>query len=301
MSKGESSSNFDQDASSTTAHSTALILVLQRWELAVSQWFFELSVPYSVECLWSIPGNWFGLPTFCMIGPLWLMYLQQHENSSSSLLLPTICVVLTIGLAILWTLFLNGYERIMSKGIFSHHAFALGPIFGIGLCVLLEDDVSFDDKNISGIGLYHILLYSSSVVPILIIKHWAQRHRPAVHRPHLISRKYLQIIPKLQNKWGPRASFPSGDAMGSMAFVVPHSTLHPKLATTFLIMTITGRMYFLAHYLGDVLAGAFIPWILHLHYQELLGINVDNCQWWQPLMAQTVFIAVGLSRKSNQK
>ena len=289
---------------------------LKRWELAVSQLFFEWSVPPPIEWLWSIPGNWFGLPVFCMVGPLWLIYvhsnlnlLEQREREGGDGSLTTVfvwAISLTILLGICWILFLSdgGYERIMSRGIFSHYAFALGPFSGTFLCSWLTSN---SDNNLSrSIGLYHILLYSSSIVPILILKHACQRYRPGVHQPNLIisGKKHLTIIPRLQTKWGPMASFPSGDATGSMCFCIPLATMYPKVAVLFLTLTLTGRMYFLAHYLGDVIVGALIPLLIHLGYQNCCSggvVTIETCEWWQPLIAQAVFIAVGLSRRSNQK
>ena len=137
----------------------------------------------------------------------------KHSHSLTTVFVWAIS--LTILLGICWILFLSdgGYERIMSRGIFSHYAFALGPIAGTFLCSWLTSD---SDNNLSGsrsIGLYHILLYSSSIVPILILKHACRRYRPGVHQPNLIisGKKHLTIIPRLQTKWGPTASFPSGD------------------------------------------------------------------------------------------
>ena len=193
----------------------------------MSQLFFEWSVPPPIEWLWSIPGYWFGLPVFCMVGPLWLIYVhsnlnlmeQEREQEGGGGSLTTVfvwAISLTILLGICWILFLSDgeYERIMSRGIFSHYAFALGPIAGTFLCSWVTSD---SDNNLSGssrsIGLYHILLYSSSIVPILILKHACRRYRPGVHQPNLITmsgKKHLTIIPRLQTKWGPTASFPSG-------------------------------------------------------------------------------------------
>jgi len=134
----------------------------------------------------------------------------------------------------------------------------------------------------------------------MLLKHRFRRFRPCLTNPDLIKIRYIQILPKLQTKLGPDASFPSGDAAAVVAFAIPLASGRPFLACLLIVLTCIGRVFFLVHYIADTLAGALSTYGCHWLLKKF-GHEVGDAQWWHPVLAHLAFIAVGLMRRSNHK
>lgn len=264
----------------------------EKWSLSV----FEFSLWPLFEIFLSLPACWFGLPVFVIVGPLWLAMMTEGQNSGYvpyDIYLSALFLTILLGMA--WWSFLKGNIDMMTKVLFSNIAFAISPFIGVGVCYRLAPS-----ETAFSIGVHHILLYSSSLIPVMLLKHRFRRFRPCLTNPNLINNRYIQILPKLQTKLGPDASFPSGDAAAVVAFALPLATGRPFLAFLLVILTCVGRVFFLVHYVADTVAGAistyFCQWLL-----RKVGCDVGDAQWWHPILAHLSFIAFGVLRRSNHK
>mmetsp|Transcript_20783 Transcript_20783/g.49355 ORF Transcript_20783/g.49355 Transcript_20783/m.49355 type:complete len:775 (+) Transcript_20783:114-2438(+) len=138
-------------------------------------------------------------------------------------------------------------------------------------------------------------------------------------------RKAFPIIPTVLARAGKEGykSFPSGDAMSSACFAIPlaymklvaggndkdddngdtrdasNMTMMSKfmevlpfvLAAGTVVLACTGRVYFYAHHVLDVLVGAAIPLILHVIF-TITNFGIHDMQWWYPLVSISGCISV---------
>lgn len=189
--------------------------------------------------------------------------------------------------------------------------------------------------QVASLSFYYLVLWSSSVLIVLAVKRWTQRVRPCANKetngPY-IDRKAFPSIARFLAKYQSHASFPSGDATAATALAIPLmciSTLgvqdraergdsadavgssffvwNPLWTTTMtiafwlVILACTGRVYVLAHHVGDVLAGALVPCLLHVLFTyspfgAAVGLgDVYAIQWYHPIVANMVTTIYALS------
>ena len=99
-------------------------------------------------------------------------------------------------------------------------------------------------------------------------------------------------------------SFPSGDAATAAAIAIPLAYINSStqielfgwsLASTMIaaytitFLSCSGRVYFLAHHVADVVVGALMPYLIHL-LSSSIGLGVYDMKWWYPLAAN-IFVA----------
>ena len=109
---------------------------------------------------------------------------------------------------------------------------------------------------------------------------------------------------------GPDASFPSGDAATAVAFALPLSTAMARgsfsstvsyaVPALCVALACIGRVYFRAHYVGDVTVGAACTLAAETAL-SVLGVGIADTQWWHFAIAHSLFVAAALASKSKQQ
>ena len=274
---------------------------------AISLPVFRLSLPISFEFLLSLPGNLMGPPALQFVAPTWIFLITaqdadgiQAQSETQQWQRLILAVTLTaVFLLLPFVFFLRGNLRMLSHVLYPNASFALSPLVGTAMSF-----AAGPTPHASAVGYHSIILYCLSCVVILYLKHWSRRLRPCVTFHHCIDKKHFAIIPNILAKHSSFTSFPSGDAMGATAFCgVPLMHLgYPKLATVLVGLVAFGRMFFLAHHLGDTLGGIAICASIHaaMEYFDSLP-SIGTATWHHPLMALFALVVASLFRKGDQK
>lgn len=192
----------------------------------------------------------------------------------------------------------------MTKFLFSNLAFAFSPPVGVLLCRFLVPN-----DRIYAIGIHHVLLMSMSFTMVMILKHLGCRKRPCVSHDtkQFVERKKLRVIQEFLRYSGPDASFPSGDAAAVTSFALPFIVAMGGgiyaigVAMAMVILVGFARIYFMAHYVSDIVAGVTISCVCHWVLSELLGCGIGDVDGRHVMVAHGLFVVVGLLRRSNQK
>jgi hypothetical protein len=142
---------------------------LRAWDEMISRPVLQSQLPLLLEYALSVPGNCFGLPAFTVAGPLLIANVFGPTHPACTIALG--CILAVIGIC--WCGFCRGNEKIMTKGLFSPAMFAAGPPLGVALGhALVPDAVAL------AVGTRHALLYSSSIIIVMFLKHGSKRRRP---------------------------------------------------------------------------------------------------------------------------
>jgi hypothetical protein len=246
----------------------------------ISKNVFESSLPWVLEAILSMPGNWFGIAPVLLVGPLWV---GAMVGNGQSLALTAVTFALTLAFAVLWFSFLRWETPTMKKIICSKESFGLFPPLGILLCYLL-----IPDNEQFSMAIYPICVWIPSITTALCIKGQVLRHRPCAKYTHLIGRKHYQLIPKYLAKHAADGSFPSCDAAGVVAFALPMAAQRPDWASLLVSLACVGRLYFLAHHVGDTIIGCSLTLVIHVALTQS-GFGMKDLQWWHPLLQQLIF------------
>jgi membrane-associated phospholipid phosphatase len=294
--------------------------------------FFTTKVPFVVECLLSIPGNWFGLPplTLMLAPSLTAIYFETNPNMAHGWKF-LVYFVLLVFLGV-WALVFQGNKRAIR--------ILYGPLLGgfvaplLGVALLSWRELTFPSNGVQ-VGYFQVAAWALGVLPVAILKpligrqrpaYWCQQENDSVYMADqhhsadsvlvLAAFQNKGILPKLFRRDG-RSSFPSGDTAGAMAVVYPllrcGGGSGQVLAMSCLILSCFGRMYFLAHHMGDVLAGIVVAvpccWLLEyvvvlmrpMEREEQSTASRQECpcraEWWHALSAVALLLStVILSR-----
>ena len=215
-----------------------------------------------------------------------------------------------------WITFLRGYTVVFGRFFYGNIAFVAAPI--ITICVV---SILAPTERSASLAYYSSFLYSAACVPVLVLKHCVRRKRPCVDQPELIARKQetFRIIPILLARHSNFTSFPSGDVVAATVWALAivntgyFSQERSVLSTVCMVgLAALGRMYFLAHHLGDTIAAYLLVrlmhWALHQNYShvaELLRLQLptmDSSQWYHPLLPLGVLAVLSkLIIKGDQK
>lgn len=110
----------------------------------------------------------------------------------------------------------------------------------------------------------------------------------------LIARLVLILTPR-RSVQDPNAAFPSGDVGGavSVAYALIRCGGDCRLALACVVLSAFGRLYWQAHHLLDVLAGALISLVTCMALELLLQHRGDqgsaiSVAWWHPAIALIV-------------
>lgn len=339
----------------------------------VSSAFFNSSLPPWLEAIYTVPACFFGMIPSLAVGPLWIAILAYDESATSTrasspkqesvdtrhpaekiVLLKLVTVALSILFLSAWGLYLRGYHaavgKFLGRKVFYLVAYA-GSVTFLMYTLLppgannpVHDSVlvggATDEEvavmlQISSLAFYYLLLWSTSVLLVLVLKRKTQRLRPCANKEiseRYMARKAFPSVARFLAKYQANESFPSGDAAvaaalaipmtyisslgvtdpgeevssGLFSFVYTHSW-QSLLAYWIVILACTGRIYVLAHHVGDVMVGALVPYLLHLLFTSssastILGLgNVYAVRWYHPVIANTVttIYAAATSKKHN--
>ena len=162
---------------------------MDSWDELLSRPLFQIRLPRLLEYALSVPGNFFGLPAFVVAGPLLLATVCHAgpADPTQTIALSGILSAISIG----WCGFCRGNEKIMTKGLFSPALFAVGPPLGVALVhVLVPDAFAL------AVGTRHALLYSSSIIVVMFLKHGTRRRRPCASAAvdKVSAPRHLQVV-----------------------------------------------------------------------------------------------------------
>ena len=270
----------------------------------LSRPIFLANLPAVAEFALSVPGNFFGVPvvTLLVTPNALAMYVSESAPLSTS----WHCVVwfLILAVLIVWNLVLTGNKKAV-RIFYGPTLGALAAILGIFLLSWMPDELS----AVRQVGYFQLAAWCLAVIPVALLKPSVARLRPVMCHDDdgmmkaAAEAKHLTVLPRLFRRDG-RASFPSGDAAGAMAvaYAIARSESNGSLLPSILIVLLsaTGRMYWQAHYLGDVVAGAALAWTCCWLLEQailLTGGKPGRAQRWHALLAHgALCVTVILSR-----
>jgi membrane-associated phospholipid phosphatase len=206
-----------------------------------------------------------------------------------------------------------------------------GPSQAYGTQTYEGDDLIL--SQVASLSFYYLVLWSSSVLIVLALKRWTQRVRPCANNEtnaRHIARKTFPSIARFLAKHQSHESFPSGDATAATSLAIPLIyiswlgdadrtgpfdvddapfpflwfipwTTPTTIACLLVILACTGRVFVLAHHVGDVVAGALVPCMFHLLYTyspvgATVGLgDVYTVRWYHPILVNTVTTIYALS------
>ncbi len=313
----------DSSLEKKTAIYRDILVQLDVFDKAISGFLFRLSLPPIVEAIYSVPANFFGLVPSLAIGPLWVAVLALEDGSSVNerqrgkiLLLKSTTLLLTTAFLMAWALFQNG-SMPLTKILARKHFYLVAIFFNITLLsyTLLplssEDPYAAVSKKAFSHAIYLLFLWPPSILVIVILKEFSQRPRPIVldkardnDKDRWLAKKTFPNICHFLAKAQANESFPSGDATSATIVAIVLIEISHKYTTPAICLwalACTGRVYFLAHHVFDVLVGSVLAVVLH-KVAFSMGLGIYDMVWWHPL-ASTTFLAIYVQTimKNKQK
>lgn len=249
---------------------------------------FHAKVPLLVECIWSIPGNFFGNPLFAMLVSPNLLSLYTSSNPSYFSILATVSLLMVM--LILWFMGMQGYKTPL-KIVFSVEiGIILAPVISISFLLTVHE------REASKVGFFQIASWLAAEIPIIFLKPLIGRIRPVCcdeFRNRF--KKHLSVLERLLGH-DHRGSFPSGDAAGAMAILFPllcGQNRGTTLSVIFLVLCCLGRIYWKAHHLSDVLVGSGLSFLCCRFLNQWVGGGTCQADLPQVVSAYFTFIIIG--------
>lgn len=298
--------------------------VLDRVDCSISRQLFELTLPTSVEALFTVPACFFGLIPTVFLGPVVLAILAlshvadddaflEKDDDYALMILRTIAVLLATSFLVLWCLFLQGKRWPLSQCLGKKILYPVGFPWSIGILYFslkpnshntidIRQQMRYD--KVFSLAIYSLYIWSWTVLTVLILKRWSKRLRPCAkyNRKWILDNKSFPVIPIMLSKTQADESFPSGDAASAAALAIPmlyidstefathwNLTVTTVLAGGIVLLACAGRIYFLAHHFADVLAGVVTAAMVH-GVSTHIGFGVFDMQWWHPFVANAFVI-----------
>lgn len=289
----------------------------------LSRPFFLLQLGAIGECLLSIPGCCFGMPTFHAVGPSLVALLLSGGSilETAPRGAPIAFAAVCLALLAIWCFVQSRRSPKLMQSLHATPALIVSPIVGVALALRLAEA---DAHALNGALLY-LILWDLSIIPVITLKSKAGRRRPVASDPAHVgqaaiqaaSRKFLSHIPAMHKGGDPNSSFPSGDVAGAVAFAYPllrcgasaggtgFATWLPLAACACVSFSAFGRMYFQAHHLLDVTGGACCALLAGLLFElaatGFAGSNVCAAprSWWEPSVAFLALAAWAKATKSS--
>lgn len=313
-STGYSSEGFTESLTDESPSTESWLAWCNQFDEAASRPLFELSLPRFVETVFTVPACFFGLTPSVVLGPIVLGVVGADtttgiQSDGKIDVLKSIIVTFSSVFLLAWTLFLRGNRSVLPSFLGKKVLYALAVPWSVGVLswgVDSGDGESDAHNQTFSLAIYSLWLWSWAVLAVLILKKWSMRPRPCLKysRAFIQETKFFSAIPIMLSNTQGDESFPSGDATTAAAIAIPlaliDSTTQLKLlgwsitSTMFaaymvVFLACSGRVYFLAHHVMDVVVGALIPYLMHL-VSTFIGLGVYNMQWWHPLVAN-IFVA----------
>ncbi|EOD18461.1 hypothetical protein EMIHUDRAFT_196742 [Emiliania huxleyi CCMP1516] len=262
---------------------------LDRLDKWLSRPAFRLRLGHFPELVFSVPACCFGYPLAAAPLALWLALLAGGSPSPTAWALAAAATAAVLGLHLRLLLTHDAAAPAATaaraaRSVYSVPAILLTPPAAVAAAHVL---------GLPGRGAAHayLTLWYASIAPVLMAKRLARRRRPIASAD--VPPKALPAIRAILEH-DANASFPSGDAAGAMSFAYPALRCAglPAAAIGCLLLACFGRLYYGAHHLLDVAAGALLA-LLTSAAAELLLLPAGLCAaaWWHPLVAQACVLA----------
>ena len=296
---------------------------LDSFDKQISRPIFAARLPFKVlEFILSIPGNFFGCFSFTVMTFPALVSIYYDDNVIHSFNEYQWYFFLVASLSIfnllVWVLILsprkNSLHRFARWIFYGPVVIGLSPI--IGTLLLYHAPCSYKARQI---GYFQICAKLVGVIPTAILKPYVKRHRPAAWVLHTDSDLFLQkaarekhyfVLTKLFSL-DAFQSMPSGDAAGAIAcmysllFSQEEQPIHIIIfAWTCVLLSCIGRVYWLAHHVGDVFMGVITSlsacWVL----EQTLCTNgtCHDIDHFTPLIVHGILLAIViLTRYLNKR
>ena len=239
---------------------------------------FHTSLPAIIELFLSIPGACFGVTPGTPFASLCIACLVGHYENPMALHVVTVAVSIQVLAA--WFSYVLGNSLSMEKLLFNLKLYMVFPPCAVFLCYCLIPDRQTFSKCV-----YPLTIFMPIVVSEYVLKTMVGRERPCEKYNNLWEKKYLIAIPKLLAKIGKNGSFPSTDASVAAAFAIPLAKEYPNVAIALVFLTCFGRVYFLAHYVLDTIAGIMITFFIDSLATNVIGLDMEELSWWHPLLS----------------
>jgi membrane-associated phospholipid phosphatase len=297
---------------------------LDRLDKSVSGPFFRLRLPLPIEFLFSIPGCFFGMPTFHMCAPSIIACSLGGCSRASPEWLAVLAAVMFLLLAA-WAYVQSSPARAhLQPALHAPPALLLSPVVGVALATR----VAAEDVHAQSAAFLFLIVWYLSIVPVITFKARAGRRRPVASDVSLIgaeaaaaaARKALPNIPAMHKAGDANSAFPSGDVAGAVAFAYPllrcapsaslapaAPWLLPASACACVTLSAAGRMYYQAHHLLDVACGALFAALAGALFEYTITGTLgtaDVCaverRWWEPFAALAFLAAYAKATKSHK-
>lgn len=236
-------SSFRSEEKSKSSLSSVLVF-LDRVDTAISKPLFELTLPTSVEALFTVPACFFGLIPTVFLGPIVLAilalshiadydaFLEKDDDYDVLMILRTIAVLLATSFLVLWCLFLQGKRWPIAQLLGKKILYPVGFPWSIGILYFslkpnshntIDTQQQMRYDKVLSLAIYSLYLWSWTVLTVLILKRWSKRLRPCAkyNRKWILDNKSFPVIPIMLSKTQADESFPSGDAASAAAVAIP--------------------------------------------------------------------------------
>ena len=279
---------------------------LDKFDEAISRPIFQLGLPTWVEFVVSIPANCFGTTACLAVGPLWIALLEAWDQQERGLIHPPdvarvaqlqcLVVSMTLGYLAAW-----GYLQIadgywLGKTLFWNKLlYVLACPWVVAVLATTVGKLPRENaKTIVSQAVYPLCLFPVVLVLMTYLKALTRRQRPARKDlarggVWLVKKRFPTNTCFLARHSGDQ-SYPSGDVMLAVLVALPLWSRRPRLAAAIAVSSGLGRMYVLAHHLGDVLSGALCTLGIH-RTAALLGYDTHRAELWHPLIPLAAFVA----------
>jgi membrane-associated phospholipid phosphatase len=312
-----------------------ILAKLDEIDKGISGFMFRLSLPPMVEAVYSVPANFFGLVPSLAIFPLWIALLaledglvptdeqttlglqRQQQHHRNVILLKSITLLSSIGFLVAWVSFQKGYMP-LTKILAQRYCYLLSICFNVGLLsytllqLPLDDPYAASSKKAFSLAIYLLFLWPPCILIVVILKEFSQRTRPIVldttrsgdstSSDRWLDKKAFPNICYFLARAQANESFPSGDAASAAIFAILLVNIAPRYTTpawSILVLACTGRMYVLAHYFFDVVAGSILACVIH-RVASSVGLGIYDMQWWHPF-ASTMVLATYIKTMMKNK
>jgi len=237
---------------------------LDRIDKAVSRPLFALTLPLPLEAALSVPGTFFGATTSSLgFIPIAIVVAAEHAVHGT---VPTPYMLFASVAAVI----VFGIHTMVCMRKLTREAMWLHPVGVLVLNLLLAYLLCGGEKAVGWRGLVlYACTWGSSQLLSHTIKLLVARRRPCAVLRDEIQRvpRHFRLSDHLRKGKSAIESFPSGDTAGAAAFAVIMVLItdHPGWLII-IIAAALGRVYFHAHHVLDVTAGAGlgvgITWLL---------------------------------------